>query len=191
MLKRVEFPDGSFAYWREKVNVRGRKLLERTSVPALKAIRRMRHARLAQGIGDDVEQTAQETASYTEAEIEALQRFEMAGVAAMLSHWTKEEPIPRTIDEVEDLDPDDYELLATELRPELWGLLGRPKVSPDDVLDDKGKPDLDSPTGPLPASNDGEPGAAATPQTSPPSETVTEKSLTATESSSSEVATPA
>lgn len=148
MKQRVDFADGSYAILREKVNLRGRKAMERTSIPALRAMRRIRAARKAQERGDDDALSTGEQLSYTESEIEAMQRFEMAGCMAMLAHWTREEELPRTIDEMEELDPDDYEVIAKAVRPHLWELMGGPKVGPDDALEPGKPPDLDSPIGP-------------------------------------------
>ena len=194
MQTRVNFPDGTYAILREKVNVRGRKIMERTSIPALKALRRIRAARKAAEVQDGDLTSEQEMISYSEAEIEAMQRFEMAGVIAMLAHWTREDPRPRTIDELEELDPDVYETIATAVRPELWSLMGRPAVTPDDALDEQGRRLVDSPTGPSNGSANGSSPRVSPLEivpVSPHPETSTESSSTGTENSSSEESTPA
>ena len=189
-MKRVTFPDGTYATFRDKVNVRGRKLMERTSIPAANAFRRIRRTRLQAGIEDGEEAGPNEVVTYSESEVEAMQRFEMAGVAAMLAHWTRDDPLPRTIDEVEELDPDIYELLAAEVRPHLWDLLSRPGLTPDDAVGADGKPALDSPTGPSNGSAEGGSEERATDQ-SQPSETVTSTSSPGTASTPSDTPTPA
>jgi hypothetical protein len=180
MKQRVDFPDGTYAMFREKVNVRGRKVMERTSIPAVKAMRRIRSARQQAEIADGEPPTEQEQVSYTESEIEAMQRFEMAGVVAMLAHWTKEDPLPRTIEDVEEMDPDDLEVLAAAVRPHLWDLLGRPKVGPDDAVGDNGRPDMDSPTGLSNGSSVGE--SPKQPETVVESQVVTSETSTETSS---------
>ena len=190
-LPRVEFVDGTYATFREKLNVRGRKAMERTSIPAIKAMRRIRQARKAQEIAEGTAVTPTEQLGYTETEIDAMQRFEMAGVMAMLAHWTREDPVPRTIDEIEDMDPDDYERLAVVVRPHLWTLMGRPGMSVDDAINEDGTKNLESPTGPSNGSESGDSEPRATQLPDPPSEIVTENSSPGTASTSSEVVTPA
>lgn len=189
MKPRVDFPDGTYAVMREKVNVRGRKAMQRTSVPAMNAMRRIRMARAAQEIPDGDEPTPNEVVEYSEQEIHAMQRFEMAGVMAMLAHWTRDEPLPRTIDDVEEMEPEVYEAIAIVVRPELWSLLGGPAVGPDSAVDGQGRPAIDSPSGPSTDSNGDGSGDRATPA-SPHSETATATSSTGTGSTSSGDATP-
>lgn len=154
-MERVEIP-GGHATLRDSVNVGGRQMLERTALPAYAAIRRVRKLRKDAGVEDQEAPTARERASYTEAEVEALQRFELAAVAAVLKHWTLEDPVPRTMAEVADLEPEVYEPIAVKVRPRMLSLLKRPKVNQDDAVDANGKADLDSPTGPSTGSESGE-----------------------------------
>lgn len=190
MKARIDFEDGTYAILREKVNVGGRKAMERTSVPAARAMRRIRAARLTQEREDNEEPDPNEVIEYSEADVHAMQRFEMAGVFAMLAHWTRDEPQPRSIDDVEQMDPDVYEAIAKEVRPHVWELLGRPNVSPDAATDEKGVALPDSPTGPSLGSKIEDSGARVI-DLPHPSETATETSSTGTASTSSEASTPA
>ena len=177
--RRVVLPNGQHAVLRMKVSVRGRKALERTMVPAMAAQRRLRRARALADTPDGEKLTTNEQLSYTEDEIYRLQRFEMAGVLATVVQWSLDDPLPRSIDDVEDMDPEDYEAIAVEIRPDLWDLIGHPKTGVDNALKD-GKRDLDSPTGPSSDSPNGELAGTAAPQ--PSSESPTETSTSGSES---------
>lgn len=190
-IERVTFPDGTYATFREKVNVRGRKLMERCVVPAARAARRVRIARQTAGVGMDEMPSPNEMVSYAEEEVEAMQRFEMAGVAATLAFWTRDEPLPQTIDEVEEMDPDIYELVAAKVRPVLWDLLSSPQLTAEDGIGADGKPDPDLPTG---GSNDSAAVASEPEMTQAPSldgGPSTSKSTSGSESGSSEDTTTA
>jgi hypothetical protein len=189
---RVELPAGNHATLRLKVSVRGRKALERTMIPAAAAQRRLRRARSLAGVSDSADITPSEQLSYTEKEIESLQRFEMAGVLATLVQWTLDDPLPRSIDDVEDWDPEVYEPIAKIVRPHVWQLLGI-GVSADDAVkenpDGSLEKDLDSPTGPSSGSENGDSAWTATPRHQL-SETSTTPLPDGTGSIASEVDTP-
>ena len=189
MKTRVDFPDGTHAILREKINVRGRKALERTQIPALKAMRRIRQARLAQEIADGEEPSQGEIVTYTEEEIYAMQRMEFAGVMALLAHWNRDEPVPRTIDEVEDMENEVYEPLALEVRPRLWELLVPTRFDHEAAVNGKGEVELDSPTGPSNGSSESDSVSRATPQQTIPVQVIA-PSETGSESGSSVEGTP-
>lgn len=189
-IERVTFPDATYATFREKVNVRGRKLMERCVVPAARAARRVRLARQAAGVGLNEMPSPNEMVSYSEEEVGAMQRFEMAGVAATIGFWTRDEPLPQTIEEVEEMDPDIYELVAAKVRPVLWDLLSSPQLHEEDGLGPDGKPDLDLPTGGSNDSADVAPEPQTTSALSQVGDPSTSKSPSGSESGSSEGTTP-
>lgn len=185
-MQRVDIP-GGHAVLRDSATVGGRKVVERTSLGAIKAFRRVHKLREDQDAVDEAldETTPVERVPYTEAEMEALQRFEMAGFIALVKHWTLDIEVPRTIDEVEDLDPEVYEPIALITRKRVWGVLKRPKVDIDTGTTADGKPIVDSPTGPSTDSGVGERASTSTPST----ENGTASSTTSPESETSAVAT--
>lgn len=179
-MQRVEIP-GGYATLRDSASVGGRKVVERTSIAAVTAMRRVHKLREDQEVDEALdENTPVQRVPYTEAEMYALQRFEFAGFIALVKHWTLDEPVPRTIDEVEDLDPDVYDPIAAVTRKRVWEVLKRPKVDIDTGVDDQGAPIPDSPTGPSTATGAGERASTSQPNqgsgtgylpTSPASET--------------------
>lgn len=194
-MERVQLPDGCHAVLRDKVTVGGRQALQRTVGAAFAAIKRVRKLREDAQLEDidPTEDTPVERIPYTEKELQSLQRFEMAGVLALLKHWTREEDIPRTIDDVEEMDPAIYEILTKKTTPTAWKALRRPSADLDEgfVKDAAtGSPVAvpDSPTGPSTATDAGERAPLETPSSS---STLTRSSSPSLESETSEPLTPA
>lgn len=156
-MEVIQLPDGNTVTIRDSVNVRGRKALERTAPSAFRAIqrrKRVRAERVAESSDGDAEfPTMEERMHYTEAEMDSLQRFEYAAFIAWVKHWSMEEELPRSIDEVEELDPELYEAVAIVTRKLAWkGLKSAAKSAldenpPDDAMTPEGQRDLDHPTG--------------------------------------------
>jgi len=185
-MERVEIP-GGHALLRDTLTVAGRKIVERTSIVVSKAQRRVR-VQMGDEAADAVdENTPAGRLPYTEAELEAFQRFEMAGFVALVHKWTLPIEIPRTIDEVGELDPDVYDPIAAAVRKRLPSILKRPDASMDAAVDEQGRPIADSPTGP---STDSHVGGGESPST-PPSESGIVPSPTSPESSDTGGATAA
>lgn len=133
-MQRVTLPDGHHAVLRDKVNVGGRQALERTVGPVLTAYRRVRKLRDDAGV-DDVEPddgTVRGKIPYSEAEIDAIQRFQKAAIVALVKHWSKEDEPPHSIEEVDEMDPEDFEPLAKAVAPLAWEALRRKKTGVDD-----------------------------------------------------------
>lgn len=155
----VQIP-GGVAILREKVTIGGRQALDRTLPAALPGIRKV-IARRSEGEHID-ENTAASEVGLTEAEFEGLQRFQNAAVVAFLKNWSIDETVPRTVDEVLELDPDIYTPIAKATSPLAMAAIKRPATNPDSGMKD-GLPDPDSPTGPSTASDSGERAEQSTP----------------------------
>lgn len=149
---------GGIATLRDKVDVRGRQALDRTLPAALGAIRKLGQTVAdREELGETIdEDTPAARVGLTEAETEAVQRFQNAAVVAFLKNWSLDETVPRTIDEVLDMDPDVYTVLAKATSPLAIKAVRRPATNVDSGIKKDGTPDPDSPTGPSTGSVSGE-----------------------------------
>lgn len=88
-------------------------------------------------------------------------RTQRVGIVAWLKSWTLDEPVPRTIEDVGELDVDLYEALSKHIAP----LLAKAQKGIDTTTVSL---DPESPTSPSSDSDEGGP-EATTPTTTPPS----------------------
>lgn len=156
---QVEIP-GGMATLKDKVDIRGRQALDRTLPGAVKASRKLKAANDA-GV-ELSESTPVSRVDLTESEIEGLQRFEAAGVLAFLKNWSLDLTVPRTIDEVMEMDPDVYGAIAKVTSPLAREAIKRTPTNVDSGMKEDGTRDLDSPTGPSTGSEPGERAEAST-----------------------------
>lgn len=173
----VVIPGGA-AELRDKVTVGGQQLLQEEGVEFFEFVRqRWPNA-------DRFEEIPKE--QYTRQFLFLIHRWQKAAVAALVRSWTLPTPVPRTLEEVDEMDPEVYKVLAARTSPlafqAMQGLKLEPVVKEDGTLDrdpanptstssDSGSPSAD-PTTPEtgPAESSSEDGASsATDEPSPAS----------------------
>lgn len=156
---QVEIP-GGMATLRDKVGWEGRQLLQSHVRGASDAIRKIYVAQ-REGAASATETAIR--ARLTTEESLGLALFQRAAVVAFLRTWSLDQPVPRTMDDFADVDPDVGEALAKATFP--LAMTGMRSAKPNDAssgMNEDGTRDLDSPTGPSTGSEHGERAEAST-----------------------------
>lgn len=166
---RVELPGGHHAELREKVTVGGRELMRECGVDVFAELTRLfpevnfsdqKQAAELDLADQDVVRRLDRKATH------AFTEFNKATVVALLRMWSLPEALPRTLEAVDELDPEIYDALLVATAPyAIKALTGRQFLPSDNPV--AALRDAETPTVLSSDSNGGEL-APTTPWTSPP-----------------------
>lgn len=131
-MRTIELAGGHTATLREKsdLKVKHRQLIEAAALAAGPAIDRIPRKKTDAGTEIDWERLSE--AHFTRQESQAFLELGNASILAMLEAWTLPEPLPRTLDDIDEMSADVYDELAQAVKSDAATIATETSFEPSD-----------------------------------------------------------